>query len=258
MFEGRVAVITGAGSGIGRDMACAFAREGARVAITGRREAPLEETATLAAEGGARPLVIPADVSEEDQAEGLIARTVEALGPVDFLISNAAQPGTDLHVEDQTLENWNAVIGTNLTAHMLLSRACLKHMIPRRSGVILTFSSTAALGPMERKSHYTASKLGLIGFTRTLALEAGAHGIRVNCVVPGAIETELLRNYWQRIADERGVDAATVAAESSRSAALRRAVQPEEVTSTVLFLCSDAASAITGQQIRVCAGGAMW
>ncbi len=257
-MKGKVTIITGAGSGIGRDMAIAFAREGARVAITGRREAPLEETAELAAAGGERPLVVPADISQEPQADGMVSRAVEELGPVDFLISNAAQPGTDLHVVDQTLENWNAVIGTNMTAHMLMSRACLRHMIPRRSGVILTFSSTAALGPMERKSHYTASKLGLIGFTRTLAVEAGEHGIRVNCIVPGAIETELLRNYWARIADERGVDVETIAAEFNSRAALGRAVQPGEVTSTVLFLCSDAASAITGQQIRVCAGAAMW
>ena len=258
MFEGRVAIVTGAGTGIGRDIAIAFAREGARVAITGRRRDPLEETAALAAEQGQRPLVIPADVSDEEQVEALVAQSVSELGPTDYLISNAAQPGTDVYAKDQTLENWNAVLGTNMTAHMLLSRACLDHMIPRRSGVILTFSSGAALMPFERKSHYTASKLGLIGFTRTLALEAGAHGIRVNCILPGAVETELMRDYIDRIAGERGVDRETVSAEFGQQAALRRLVQPSEITSAVLFLCSDGASAITGQQIRVCAGFAMW
>ncbi len=187
----------------------------------------------------------------------MVERTVDRIGCVDFIINNAAYAGTDLHVWEQTLENWNQTLATNLTSQFLVARACLKHMMPRRSGVILTFSSTAALGPYARKSHYTASKSGIFGFTRTLAQEVGAHGIRANCIVPGAVKTELLTNYWERIAGERGVDVEVVAAEMGQRAALGRAVEPAEITGTVMFLCSDDSSAITGQMIRVCAGAAM-
>jgi NAD(P)-dependent dehydrogenase (short-subunit alcohol dehydrogenase family) len=257
-FKDRVTIITGAGTGIGRDMAISFAGAGARVAITGRRRDPLEETADLAAREGQRPLVLPADMSVEGQVDNFVERVVEALGPVDFLISNAAEPGKDLYIQEETLDNWNACIGTNMTAAMLLSRACLKHMLPRRSGVILTLSSGAALEPMERKSHYSATKMGLIAFTRCVAGEAGPHGIRANCIVVGPTYTDLAKRYYERIAAERGVDVQTVLDESNQRLALRRQVQPHEITSTAMFLCSDGAGAITGQAIRVDAGWAMY
>ncbi len=257
-FEGKVAIITGSGTGIGRDMAVEFAREGARVTVAARREALLEETAELAEKtGGPRPLVVRSDITQEDQVERMVEATVQEFGQVDFMINNAAFPGIDLHIWEQTLENWNQTVATNLTSQFLVSRACLRHMMPRRSGVILPFSSTAALGPYPRKSHYTASKSGIFGFTRTLAKEAGPYGIRANCIIPGAINTELLQNYHKRIAEERGVETAVVEKESARNTALERIVEPREVTKTVMFLCSDDASAITGQMIRVCGGAAM-
>jgi 3-oxoacyl-[acyl-carrier protein] reductase len=257
-FENKVAIITGAGTGIGRDMATAFAREGARVCVAARREELLEETADLAERaGGERPLVVPMDLTVESEVDAMADRVAERFGGIDFMISNAATAGRDLYVHEQTLENWNLVLATNLTAHFLVARASLRHMVPRRSGVILTFSSTAALHGFERKSHYTASKLGIFGFTRTLALEVGRYGIRANTVVPGAVKTELLASYWKRIAGERGVDVAIVEQEFGRQAALGRSVEPAEVTKTVMFLCSDDASGITGQEIRVCAGAAL-
>jgi len=257
-FENRVAIITGAGTGIGRDMAIGFAREGARVCVAARRGGPLEETAALAEKaGGLRPLVLPTDITVEAQVDAMVERSAEHFGRIDFMINNAAFAGVDLHVHEQTLENWNQVLATNLTSQFLVARASLRHMIPQRCGVILTFSSTAALGAIERKSHYAASKLGIFGFTRTLAMEVGRYGIRANTIVPGAVRTELLENYWRRIARERGVEVETVAAEVGGRAALGRVVEAREVTSTVMFLCSDDASAITGQEIRVCAGAAI-
>jgi 3-oxoacyl-[acyl-carrier protein] reductase len=256
-FEGKVAIVTGAGTGIGRDIAIGFAREGARVCVAARRQRLLEETAALAErEGSERPFVVSMDLTVESDVDNLVDRVAERFGRVDYMINNAAYAGEDLYVHEQTLDNWNRVIATNLTSQFLVSRACLRHMIPQNSGVILTFSSTAALGPFERKSHYTASKLGIFGFTRTLALEVGRYGIRANTIVPGAVRTELLEAYWDRIARERGVDASEVARETGRAAALGRVVEPAEITRVVMFLCSDDASAITGQEIRVCAGAA--
>lgn len=257
-FENKVAIITGAGTGIGRDMAIGFVREGARVCVAARREELLHETADLAERaGGERPLVVPTDLTVESDVDTMADRVAERFGGIDFMINNAAHAGQDLYVHEQTLENWNRVLATNLTSQFLVARASLRHMIPRRSGVILTFSSTAALGGFERKSHYTASKLGILGFTRTLALEVGRYGIRANTVVPGAVKTELLASYWKRVAAERGVEVAIVEEEFGRHAALGRAVEPAEVTKTVMFLCSDDASGITGQEIRICAGAAL-
>ncbi|MEJ2205777.1 MAG: SDR family NAD(P)-dependent oxidoreductase [Gemmatimonadota bacterium] len=256
-FDGKVAIITGAGTGIGRDMAIQFAREGAFVCVAARRERLLEETADLAEAGGhTRPLVVPTDITVEADVDTMVERAVGRFGRLDFMINNAAFAGTDGWVHQQTLENWNRVVATNLTSQFLVARASLRHMIPQRSGVILTFSSTAALGAFERKSHYTASKLGILGFTRTLAQEVGRHGIRANTIVPGAVRTELLASYWQRIAAEQGKAVAELEREAGERTALRRIVEPREVTKTVMFLCSDEASAITGQEIRVCAGAA--
>ena len=258
-FDGKVAIITGAGTGIGRDMAIAFTKEGANVTIAARRQNLLEETADLAEQAsGRRPLVVKMDLTIEEQVDDMVEQTVAKFGQVDFMINNAAMPGKDLYIWEQTLENWNQTLATNLTSKFLTSRACLKHMMPRRTGVILTFSSTAALGPYPRKSHYTASKSAIFGFTRTLAQEVGPYGIRANCIVPGAIATDLLKNYIKRIADEQGKDPDEMAKEMASNVALQRQVRPEEVTKTVMFLCSDDSSAITGQMIRVCAGGAMW
>ena len=129
--------------------------------------------------------------------------------------------------------------------------------MPQRSGVIILFSSTAAYEGFPRKSHYSASKFAALALTRTLAVEAGAHGIRANCIVPGATGTELLAGYFERIAAERGIDAEEVEAEHAANAALGRIVTPREVTDTVLILCSDAGGGISGQAIRVCAGASL-
>ncbi len=257
-FDGKVVVVTGAGAGIGRDMTLAFAREGARLAIGARRVGLLEETADLAEkETGQRPLVYQTDVTQEEQVDRLVDSAVAELGRLDIAVSNAASPGKDLYLWEQTLDNWNHTLATNLTAQFLVSRAALRHLMPQRSGVIILFSSTAAYEAFPRKSHYSASKFAALALTRTLAKEAGAHGIRANCVVPGATATELLTGYFERIAAERGVDASQVEAELAAGAALERIVTPREVTDTVLFLCSDAGSAITGQAIRVCAGASL-
>jgi NAD(P)-dependent dehydrogenase (short-subunit alcohol dehydrogenase family) len=258
-IDRKVVIITGAGEGLGRTMAELFSREGASVVLAGRRRELLDETKQLLDAAGGAARVVPTDVTDEDSVAQLVRETVSEFGGVDVLLNNASQPGTDLYVWEQTLENWNQCIAAVVTGPMLCTREVLKQsMLERRSGSIVNFSSTASLNGLARKSHYTVAKSGLRLLTKTTAHEVGPHGIRCNCVVPGAIATGLLFRYWDRIAGERGVPVDTIRDESTASAALRKVASPEEVAHAALFLASDESSAITGQSLIVDAGTTMF
>jgi NAD(P)-dependent dehydrogenase (short-subunit alcohol dehydrogenase family) len=257
-FADRVVVVTGAGTGIGRVTAVAFAREGAHVALAGRRAAPLEETAAAVEALGRRALVQPTDVALPDDVDRLVAHTVERLGPIDVLVNNAATPGSDMPVAEMDLENWNRTLAVDLTGTMLMCRAVLQSgMLARRRGAIVNVSSTAGKRGIPGKAHYCAAKYALLAFTRTLAQEVGVAGIRVNTVVPGSIDTELLHGYHERLARARGSTAEAVRAEAARQIVLGQITTPEEVAAVILFLASDAASALTGQDVNVAGGSEM-
>jgi NAD(P)-dependent dehydrogenase (short-subunit alcohol dehydrogenase family) len=171
---------------------------------------------------------------------------------------DAAAPGQDHWIWEQTLDNWNATIAIDVTAAMLCTREVLnRSMLQRRSGVILNFSSTIGYSGMVRKTHYVTAKASLRAFTKAVALEVGPHGIRCNCIVPGAIDTELWRNWVQRTADEQGVDAEMFRAKQLKGVALQDISSPEDIANLALFLASDESRTITGQSIPVDAGGYM-
>ncbi|HUJ66313.1 MAG TPA: SDR family oxidoreductase, partial [Acidimicrobiales bacterium] len=199
-FAGKVAVVTGAGSGVGAIMAQMLVDEGGRVVVAGRRPELLEK---VAAPLGDAAIAVRADVTDEGDVANLVEAALESFGQVDILMNNAAQPGKDLYIWEQTLENWNAVIGIDLTAAMLCSREVIRRsMMDRRTGSIVNFSSTAGWNGMPRKSHYCTAKAALRTLTKVVALEAGPYGIRCNCLVPGSIDTDLYRNWVHRIAVE--------------------------------------------------------
>jgi 3-oxoacyl-[acyl-carrier protein] reductase len=254
----KVVIITGAGEGLGRTMAELFTREGGQVVLAARRLEPLQGTAELVAAAGGEALVVPTDVTDEDAVAGCVRATVEAFGRVDVLLNNASQPGRDLHLWEQTLENWNGCIAAVVTGPMLMTREVLKQsMMERRSGSIVNFSSTASWAGLPRKSHYSVAKAGLRLLTKVTALEVGHLGIRCNCLVPGGIQTDLLRRYIQRIADEQGITADEQAGKMAASTALKKIPMPEETAAAALFLASDESSAITGQSYTVDAGAFM-
>jgi NAD(P)-dependent dehydrogenase (short-subunit alcohol dehydrogenase family) len=254
-LEGKVAIITGASTGLGPVMGAMFVREGARVLLAARREDLVREAAA-AAGGGA--IAMRADVTDEDDVAAMVARAMEEFGRVDVLCNNAAAPGKDLWIWEQTLENWNATIAIDVTAAMLCTREVLRQsMLERRSGVILNFSSTAGYNGVVRKSHYVTAKASLRAFTKAVALEVGEYGIRCNCIVPGGIDTELWRAWVQRMADEQGVDVETHRARLLQGVALRDISSTEDVANLALFLASDESRTITGQSIPVDAGGVM-
>jgi len=254
--DDKVVIITGAGEGLGRTMAQLFSQEGASVVLAARRREPLEETRSLVETAGGTALVVSTDVTDEDAVANMVATTVAAFGRVDVMLNNASQPGTDLYVWEQTVDNWNRCIAAVVTGPMLCTREVLRQsMLERRSGSIVNFSSTASLNGYPRKSHYAVAKSGLRLLTKTTALEVGPYGVRCNCVVPGGIATDLLFNYWNRIAGERGVDPGVIRDESAQGTALRKIPVPEETARAALFFASDESSAITGQSMIVDAGG---
>ena len=174
------------------------------------------------------------------------------------MMNNAAAPGTDKFIWEQTLENWNATIATDVTAAMLCSREVLRRsMLERRTGVIVNFSSTAGWTGLPRKSHYSVGKSGLHVLTKVIATEVGPYGIRCNCVVPGFIETDLLRDWMERVAAEEGISLEEKRAGLTHDVPLRTFSTTEDVAHLALFLASDHARTITGQSIAVDAGGVM-
>ena len=254
-LEGKVAIITGASTGLGPVMGHMFVREGAKVLLAARREELVREAALACGPGA---ISMRADVTNEDDVAAMVARAISEFGQVDVMCNNAAAPGKDCNVWEQTLDNWNSTIAIDVTAAMLCTREVLRQsMLERRSGVILNFSSTAALTGFPRKSHYVTAKASLRAFTKVVAAEVGEYGIRCNCIVPGGIDTELWRNYVARIADERGVDAADVRAEMLQSTALRDISTPADVANLAVFLASEESRTITGQSIVCDAGGQM-
>jgi 3-oxoacyl-[acyl-carrier protein] reductase len=254
-LAGKVAIITGASTGLGPVMAATFVREGARVLLSARREDLVQEAAVAAGEGA---IAMRADVTKEEDVEAMVARAVEEFGYVDVMCNNAAAPGTDLWIWEQTLENWYDTIAVDVTAAMLCTREVLKQsMLERRSGVILNFSSTAGYSGMVRKSHYVTAKASLRAFTKVVALEVGQYGIRCNCIVPGSIDTELWQNWVKRMANEHKVDFDTERTRLLHGVALRDISSTDDVANLALFLASDESRTITGQSVPVDAGGYM-
>jgi NAD(P)-dependent dehydrogenase (short-subunit alcohol dehydrogenase family) len=254
-LEGKVAIITGASTGLGPVMGAIFAREGAKVLLAARREELVQKAA---ADAGPDVIGMRADVTKEEDVVAMVGRAVEAFGQVDIMCNNAAAPGTDKWIWEQELENWNATIAIDVTAAMLCTREVLKQsMLERQSGVILNFSSTAAYSGIVRKTHYVTAKASLRAFTKAVALEVGSYGIRCNCVVPGSIDTELWQNWVRRLASEQSVDYDSLRERMLQGSPLRTISSTEDVANLALFLASDESRTITGQSIPVDAGGYM-
>jgi NAD(P)-dependent dehydrogenase (short-subunit alcohol dehydrogenase family) len=251
-FEGKVAIITGASSGLGPVMARMLAAEGAKVVLAARKGHLCEE---VAHEIGDAAIGMAADVTSEADVAKMVGAAMDKWGQVDVMMSNAAQPGQDKWIWEQTVDNFLDTYKVDCMAAMLCSREVLnRSMLERKTGAIVTFSSGAGWGGMVRKSHYSAAKSALIVLTKTIAKEVGEFGIRANCLVPGSIDTELLQNYHKRIAGERGIPLEQARATSSGPTALKTISMPEDIANMALFLASDQARTVTGQAINVDAG----
>lgn len=251
-FSGKVAIVTGASSGLGPIMAKMIVAEGGKVIMAARR---LELVAAAAEELGDAAVAIRADVTDEGDVAAMVAAAMNRWGQVDVMLNNAAVPGTDKFIWEQTVDNFMDTYKVDCMAAMLCSREVLnRSMLARKSGVIINFSSGAGWDGMVRKSHYSAAKGALRILTKVIAKEVGEFGIRCNCVVPGAIATDLMINYMERIAGEQGKTVEEIAAAIQAPLPLKTFSTPEDVANLALFLASDQARTITGQSINVDGG----
>jgi NAD(P)-dependent dehydrogenase (short-subunit alcohol dehydrogenase family) len=249
ILDGKVALITGAGSGIGRATSKIFAREGARLIIAVLDEAGGHETLRAIKDSGGEALFVTADIAQPETAEALVARVVAAYGRLDCAFNNAGIEGAGALTHKCTMENWNRVIAINLTGVWLCMKAEITQMLQQGGGgAIVNTSSLAGLAGSKGGPAYVASKHGVVGLTKTAALEYGRHGIRINAVCPGPIRTPMM----QRIMAMSG----NAAAEERfiKGEPLRRFGQPEEIGEAVAWLCSDRASYVTGIPMPVDGG----
>ncbi len=242
-FEGRVALVTGGGRGIGAATAQLFAAEGARVAVSDMDLAPATEVA-----GPIKGIAIACDVTDRGQVEAMVERTVKEFGKLDILVACAGITRDNL-LYKMTDEDWDAVIDTHLKGTFLCARAAQRHMVEQKSGKMVFLSSTSALGN-RGQANYSAAKAGLQGMARTLAIELGPFNINVNSVAPGFVETRMTRATSERL----GIDFEAFKIGAASQIPLRRVGQPEDIASVIAFLCSDESSFVSGQTIYVRGG----
>jgi NAD(P)-dependent dehydrogenase (short-subunit alcohol dehydrogenase family) len=244
-LSGKIAIVTGAGSGIGRACAIMFAREGARVALVGRRRAPLED---VAAEIGSAALVCPGNVSDKSDIERIVRETVAHFGGLNVLVNNAGKLVAG-SAESHTEEEWDATQNTNVRGVWLLSKAALPHMRESGGGSVINISSVLGLLGAKNRVAYAASKGAITLMSKAMALDHAHEQIRVNAICPGIVETELVAQFITNAPDPEAARKQRVALHP-----LGRFGKPEDIAYCAVYLASDESSWVTGAAFPIDGG----
>lgn len=254
MLEGKVAVIVGAGEGIGRSCALALARDGADVALAARRAEPLERLADeVRAATGRRVLPVPTDISRLEQCRSLVDAVVDHFGRVDIDVNVATASGGHTSVDAADFENYRKAFEVNVLGTLEVSRSAARHM-HESGGAIIQVSTLGVRAMQAKMAAYTSTKSAMMVASFTMARELGRYGIRVNIVTPGYTTGDSLDQMFRNIAERTGATPEEVSARAASGSALRRHVDPDDIAEAVAFLASPRARNITGVDLRVDAG----
>ncbi len=249
ILKGKVAIVTGGSSGIGRAICEIFCEEGAKTVIIGRREELGKELEKILLKKGYEALYIKADISKEDEVKSMVNMVVGKYGKIDILVNSAGLVKMG-NTHEFPLKDWNEVLAVNLTGPFLCCREVLPYMIREGRGSIINISSAAGLRGVPKVAVYSSSKAALIMFTSVLALEYGPYGIRSNCICPGPIDTTMLKE----VGRFHGIDELEAKENAKKNIPLQRIGEPREIAKAVLFLASDESSYVNGSIIPVDGG----
>lgn len=255
MPSGKTAFVTGASQGIGRQIAITLAKEGANVALAARSEGIYETDQLIESDD---TLPIETDVADEESVEESIARTVDEFGGLDVLVNNAGIAGPTAPVEEVSVEEWEQTLDVNLKGGFLTVKHAAPHLRESEQGSVVNISSISGKRPLQSRTPYTASKMGVIGLTRTLAFELGDDNINVNSICPGAVKGERINDVIEKQAEQLGVSFEEAKRQAITSdQALAEIIDPGDVADMVVHLASDSGRHITAQDINV-DSGATW
>lgn len=255
-LEGKTAIVTGGGRGIGEAIALALAAEGCAVAVAGRTASHLERVAGQIHKIGREALAVVCDVSEPPDVEALFRQVEQRWGKLDILVNNAGQSHSELLVR-LSLETWQRMLDINLTGTFLCSQAALRMMLPQGSGRIINIASTAAQMGFRYAGAYAAAKHGVLGLTRSMALETATSGITVNAVCPGWVESDMFHTALATISAKTKMTPEQAREHLAKESPQNRIIQPEEIASATVWLACEEARGITGQAINVSGGQVM-
>ena len=258
MNASRTVLITGASQGIGRELAVAFAGAGDALVLAARNASNLEGTAAAAQALGAETLVVPTDITDPARVQAMGQAAIERFGRVDVLVNNSGIGGPSGPMWELDLERWREAFAVNVEGVFLVSKEILPAMIERQSGSVIIIGSITGKRPLWGRTPYASTKAALIGLMRTLAVEAGEHGVRVNLISPGFVAGPRLDWVIKSQAEGRGMSEEDVRGEMEAESALNRLTQPQDVAQAALFLASDEAAGLTGADLNVNSGAVMY
>jgi len=258
LLKDKVAVISGGGRGIGREIALAYARAGANVVLAARTVEAMEQTKTEVEAIGRQALVVPTDLRQPESVQSLAKQTVDRLGRVDVLVNNSGIGGPSAPLWEIELADWEETFAVNVGGTYLCCKAFLPGMIERRSGSIIIIGSMSGKRPLLNRTPYAASKMALVGLARTLAWETGPYNIRVNVISPGAVEGERIEWVIHKQAESQGISLEEARQQFTSASPLGKLTSPVDVANAAVFLASDMAVAVTGEDINVSAGLVMY
>ena len=257
---GKVALVTGAGRGIGRAISLALAQEGATLILTGRDLEALNETSKLISEieGAPKSVVYHMNVLDSQEIKQCVDLALEIYGHIDILVNNSGITGKSARLWELTEAEWDECIDTNLKASFLVSKAVIPSMLVRKSGSIIFIGSITGKRPLIDRSVYAASKLGMVGMMRTLALELGRHNIRVNLVSPGFVEGPRLDGVIATVANRERVLPQEMSAKWQEMVPTGKFTSPENIAQGVLFFASERSGGTTGEDLNISGGLVMY